>query len=91
MSYRRADKILPEDIIRLIQDYVDGECIYIPRKDNVRREWGQGTRIREELEERNIKIYTDYQKGLKVSHLAYKYFLSEKSIQRIIRQNKIVV
>lgn len=88
MSYRRAEKILPIEIIRLIQDYVDGECIYIPRKENARREWGQGTKIREELEDRNTRIYVDYQRGMKVTDIANKYYLSEKSIERIIRQYK---
>jgi Mor family transcriptional regulator len=84
MSYIRAEKILPPDIIKLIQLYIDGENIYIPRKENNKKEWGTGTLIRQELQERNLKIYADYQRGNKVSELADKYFLSEKSIQRII-------
>lgn len=88
MSYRKAEHILPAEIIQLIQNYIDGECIYIPRKKNERREWGNGTKIREELQERNNKIYIDYKKGLKTRELAEKYFLSEKSIQRIIGNMK---
>jgi Mor family transcriptional regulator len=84
MGYIRAEKILPQDIIELIQLYIDGENIYIPRKENNKKEWGTGTLIRQELQERNLKIYADYQRGNKVSELADKYFLSEKSIQRII-------
>jgi hypothetical protein len=30
MGYRKAEQILPNEIIELIQNYVDGECIYIP-------------------------------------------------------------
>lgn len=89
MSYRKAEQILPVEIIELIQNYVDGECIYIPRKDNNRREWGEGTQIRKELRERNHRIYLDYKKGLKVTHLAGKYYLSEKSIQRILREKRM--
>lgn len=89
MSYRKAEQILPSEIIELIQNYVDGECIYIPRKDNSRREWGEGTQIRKELKERNHRIYSDYKKGLKVTHLAVKYYLSEKSIQRILREKRM--
>ena len=88
MSYRKAEHILPAEIIELIQNYVDGECIYIPRKKNERKKWGNGTRIRQELNERNNRIYLDYKKGLKTSQLAQKYFLSEKSIQRIIGKMK---
>ncbi|MDU7442027.1 MAG: CD3324 family protein, partial [Clostridium sp.] len=64
--------------------------IYIPRKKNQRKEWGNTTNIRQELEDRNDKIYVDYKNGLKTSQLAEKYFLSEKSIQRIIGKKKIV-
>lgn len=86
MGYRKAEEILPMDIIELIQRYVDGENIYIPRKENQRKEWGNKTMIRQELEERNIQIFTDFQKGYKVQDLSIKYFLSEKSIQRILRK-----
>jgi len=88
MSYRKAEEILPMEIIELIQRYVDGENIYIPRKENHRREWGNNTYIRQEMEDRNFKIYTDFQTGYKVQDLSIKYFLSEKSIQRILRKMK---
>lgn len=88
MGYRKAEEILPMEIIELIQRYVDGENIYIPRKENQRKEWGNKTLIRQELEKRNIQIFTDFQKGYKVQALSIKYFLSEKSIQRILRKMK---
>lgn len=84
MSYRRAEQILPMEMIELIQNYVDGECIYIPRKESTRRSWGEGTKIRQELNSRNYNIFKDYKKGFKTMELAEKYYLSEKSIQRIV-------
>lgn len=91
MSYRKAEQILPSEIITLIQQYVDGECIYIPRKENTRKAWGEGTRIREELQIRNHNIYVDFKQGLSILELTRKYYLSEKSIQRIIRKMKSAV
>lgn len=88
MGYIRAEQILPLEIIELIQQYVDGETIYIPRKADNRQEWGTGTSIRAELQGRNQKIYEEYLTGMKASELALKYYLSEKSIQRIIREKK---
>ena len=41
---------------------------------------------RRELQDRNKRIYEDYLNGESMEHLAEKYFLSLKSIQRIIRQ-----
>ncbi len=37
MSYKKALDILPEELINIIQHYVDGEYIYIPRKECNRR------------------------------------------------------
>ena len=88
MGYRKAEEILPMEIIELIQRYVDGENIYIPRKENQRKEWGNKTSIRQELEKRNIQIFIDFQNGYRVQDLSTKYFLSEKSIQRILRKMK---
>lgn len=88
MGYMRAEEILPMEIIELIQQYVDGENIYIPRKANKRQAWGAGTQIRRELSERNEAIFRDYLTGMKVAELACKYYLSEKSIQRIVKEMK---
>ncbi len=84
MSYIRAERILPLEVIELIQEYVEGENIYIPKKNGNRQEWGKGTSFKQEQRERNEAIYLDYKNGQKVSFLATKYFLSEKSIQRIV-------
>lgn len=90
MGYMKAEQVLPVEIIELIQQYVDGENIYIPRKDGKRQEWGAKTKIKQELFVRNHNIYKDYLQGIKISKLACKYYLSEKSIQRIIREIKNV-
>lgn len=90
MGYKKAEKVLPKEIIEMIQQYVDGENIYIPKRKDKRQEWGMKTQIRQELKERNSFIFEDYLQGIKVSQLAKKYYLSEKSIQRIIREMKKV-
>lgn len=89
MGYIRAEEILPAEIIELIQNYVDGANIYIPRKQENRQEWGAKTPYRHEMQNRNRLIYRDYLSGMRVNELADEYFLSEKSIQRIIRKEKL--
>lgn len=91
MSYQKAEEFLPLEIIELIQEYVDGKSIYIPRKKNHRQEWGSSTESKKELKVRNLSIFKDYQKGSTISELSQRYFLSEKSIQRILYQMKKVV
>lgn len=89
MGYKRAEEILPAEIIELIQQYIDGENIYIPRKAAHRQAWGAGTQIKQELFMRNRQIYEDYLAGSGIAELACKYYLSEKSIQRIVKKMSI--
>lgn len=91
MSYRRADQVLQEELLQLIQQYVDGDYLYIPRKESNRKKWGENTAVRKELEERNAVVYADFQCGISMEQLASKYFLSEKSIQRIVYQKRRTV
>lgn len=84
MGYIKAESILPQEIIEIIQQYVEGKNIYIPKKADHRAEWGAGTGTRQELEERNNRIFSDYSDGMSTDELSCKYYLSQKSIQRIV-------
>ena len=53
MSYVNADDVLPKDLIGEIQKYVDGQLIYIPRKDENSLSWGEKNGTKEKLAERN--------------------------------------
>ena len=88
MSYKNATHILPKDLLRRVQQYVDGEFLYIPRAAGSKKAWGESTSIRQELLERNRRIYAEYLSGISMDALAAKYYLSLKSIQRIVRQLK---
>ena len=85
MSYIKAEEILPEELIRQIQEYADGVYLYIPRKPGTRHSWGQATSYKAELRARNKRICNDYHAGMDVSALSRKYHLSEKSIRRILQ------
>lgn len=85
MRYITAEEVLPAEVIALIQQYVDGVTLYIPRKAENRRPWGCGTDYRSELAERNRRIHREYAEGTPISGLARKYHLCEKSIRRILR------
>ncbi|MBP2027069.1 Mor family transcriptional regulator [Acetoanaerobium pronyense] len=90
MGYIKAEEILPTEVIELIQKYVDGKNIYIPRKEDSRENWGTNTKTKKELYRRDKEIYNAYISGSKTLELASKYYLSEKSIQRIIRKMKSI-
>lgn len=88
MGYIKAEEILPKELIEEIQNHIEGKSIYIPKKEGSRQGWGTGTLTRRELEERNRAIFEEFSAGSKVCELAAKYCLSEKSIQRILRERK---
>lgn len=88
MSYKNAGDILPEKLLTEIQQYIDGVCLYIPRREESKRSWGALTATKKELEARNQRIYEDYERGMLTSELAEKYYLSVKSIQRIIHEKR---
>lgn len=90
MGYFNAEEILPTEIIEIIQQYVDGNNIYIPKKKGNKTVWGTKTGIRNELYHRNQMIYTEYIDGESTKNIAEKYYLSQKSIQRIVREFKSI-
>lgn len=90
MRYVKAKNILPNDIIQIIQEYIDGEYIYIPRKNGNEKAWGEKNGTRKNLEYRNNSIYNKYLSGIKVKELAKEYYLSENSIRRIVSKEKMI-
>ena len=86
MSYIKAEEILPEKLIKSIQEYADGVYIYIPRKPGTRHAWGQETAYKAELKARDDRIRSDYAAGESVTTLSRRYQLSEKSIRRILQK-----
>ena len=89
MSYIKAENVLPRELIETIQQYVDGKMIYIPCKE--KQEWGTTTSARAFFRERNERIYETYISGMGLRDLARSFSLSEKSIQRILRDQRFAV
>ena len=79
--------ILPRELLEAIQQYVDGQIIYIPKKE--KQEWGSGSSAKEFFRERNERIFQAWQKGISEDELSRRFSLSRKSIQRILRSQKL--
>lgn len=88
MSYISAEIILPKELLTLVQEYADGQYLYIPRKADNHRGWGEKTNTKQMIQQRDREIYNKYRKGASTKSLAEEYFLSLKSIQRIILKEK---
>ena len=91
MKYEKAQNILPQDIIELIQQYMDGGYLYIPRKSESKKSWGENSGIKSSLKKRNNEIYNKYSSGVSVKDLSKQFYLTEDSIRRIIRGEKQLI
>lgn len=88
MKYEKAENILPQSIIEIIQKYTDGGYIYIPRKNENKKCWGENTETKKYLKARDEEIFNKHLLGVPVKTLSNQYFLTESSIRRIIRKQK---
>ncbi|MBR6401861.1 MAG: hypothetical protein IKS48_00590 [Eubacterium sp.] len=88
MGYLRAEEVLPRELIEMIQQYTDGTNIYIPRREEVKVGWGEKNQTRQMFRERNDSIYNAYLSGCKIKDISKRFCLSEKSIWRIVGQEK---
>lgn len=84
MSYIKSETILPSDLIKEIQKYVQGKYIYIPVELEKRKKWGENSGNRAYIQNRNKSIYNKYVDGYKVKALAEEFFLSVESIKKIV-------
>ncbi len=88
MKYQKAQNVLPSELVKLIQEYVDGDYLYIPRKNQNKKLWGSVSGSRFELNQRNTEIFNQYQQGVSITELMKQYYLSDSSIRRIIREQR---
>ena len=89
MAYKNAREVLPEALLRQIWKYVEGENIYIPKRQESRAAWGSHTGAREEYEARNEQIRRRYRSrvrhmmerivGVRHYNPAFKIRKSEKT------------
>ena len=68
---------------------MSGEAIYVPKKKECRKRWGSSTGVNETLRIRNEQILEQHKKGASTKELASCYYLTEKSIQRILREMQV--
>ena len=53
MKYVSVDGVLPDNLIKEIQKYIQGEYVYIPVMLEKKKKWGENTKSREYLLIRN--------------------------------------
>ena len=84
MKYVKIETILPDNLVKEIQKYIQGEYIYVPSQVEKRKKWGENSGSRTYIQNRNEDIRKKYASGHKVKNLAEEFFLSVDSIKKII-------
>jgi Mor family transcriptional regulator len=84
LCYKNGKDVLPAGLLKELQKYIQGEIIYIPKEDNVRKAWGENNGTRKLIRERNMEIYRFYKNGSTIILLSESYNLSEDSIRKIV-------
>ncbi|MFT8321155.1 MAG: CD3324 family protein [Bacillus sp. (in: firmicutes)] len=88
MNYINAKNVLPEKLILEIQKYVQGETLYIPKKETEYRKWGTSSGGRKLLDHRNTAIKNSFISGSSIHQLAQEHFLSTETIKKIVYSHK---
>lgn len=84
MNYKNGKDVLPPRLLKELQDYIQGELVYIPKCGNERALWGEISGSRKLIARRNEEIYNSYCEGSDVEKLAESYHLSIDSIRKIL-------
>lgn len=84
MKYINAKEILPDKLIKELQEYVQAGYVYVPAKNEQHKSWGELSGYRKELSKRNSIIISEYRNGASIEELADKYYLSIYAIKKII-------
>ncbi len=83
MAYKNARDVLPPQLIKEIQKYINGDLIYVPAEKD-KSEWGVKNGAKQKYAERNFAIRRQFRSGTSARELASKYFLSVDSIKKIV-------
>lgn len=86
MKYLNAQVILPEALVKELQNYVQGGYVYIPVEPERQKRWGEVSGYRQELAQRNQRIKEEYRSGTSMDCLSEKYGLSIYAVRKIIYQ-----
>jgi Mor family transcriptional regulator len=84
MPYINADDLLPPELLREVQKYVQGSLVYIPRPETLHLGWGHKNGTRDMLDARNEAIRSARAAGRRIDELADEYNLSPDGIRKVL-------
>lgn len=82
-THKNARDILPDRLLRELQEYVSGETLYIPSARE-KKPWGEVSGARSYYKRRNAEIRRKYADGKTVDDLCEEYHLSYDTIRKTL-------
>lgn len=83
MKYINAAEILPDQLLKELQRYIDGEVLYIPKASD-KKEWGTANGSRLFYQKRNEEMKRLYKAGCSLDMLVERYHLAYSTIRKIV-------
>ncbi|WP_096271218.1 CD3324 family protein [Paucisalibacillus globulus] len=84
MQYKNAKEVLPPSLLKEMQQYIQGDLIYVPKANENRIAWGEVSGSKALITKRNQEIYQLYSNGKSFEELGKKFHLSTDSIRKIV-------
>ncbi|WP_047984304.1 CD3324 family protein [Ornithinibacillus californiensis] len=84
MQYKNAKEVLPPSLLKEMQEYIQGDLIYIPKANEKRMGWGEASGSKALITKRNKEILQLYTNGKSFEELGQQFHLSIDSIRKII-------
>ncbi|WFR55532.1 CD3324 family protein [Anaerocolumna sp. AGMB13025] len=87
MNYKKGADVLPDRLLKEIQEYVEGCLVYIPKSTN-KAGWGILSGTRQFIDKRNKNIKLLFEQGESIRNLSEQFHLGEDTIRKIVYKKK---
>ncbi|GIP30503.1 hypothetical protein J23TS9_56330 [Paenibacillus sp. J23TS9] len=84
MKYMNAEAVFPKRLLNELQQYVQGDWIYIPTMKGSRKAWGEFSGSRDALRSRNEDIRLQFAAGQSIAQLSSQFGLAYDTIKKIV-------
>ncbi|WP_078394860.1 CD3324 family protein [Shouchella patagoniensis] len=88
MAYKSASIVLPKKLIKEIQKDVQGETIYIPKKETAYYQWGERSGTKAFIHKRNAAMKQAFSEEISIEQLAARHHLAVETIKKIVSVKK---
>ena len=88
MKYINADIILPEELLKEVQKYVQGGMVYIPKPEGLRKKWGENSGDRVYLKKETWKSGSCLRRAPRLTSFLLNFVYPAIPSKNCLYQNK---